>query len=131
VVVNRRKSTSAASQAYGNNVANDVAVNIRQREVREQLIHQTPRDCSRWARTINKPAKPHSFTMSTVCCQVQELRTTPCSMPPETSACYSTCYGRPFVILDEVMDWLVFYNSKTLDYVSPMVFEEQWGAAQN
>jgi putative transposase len=37
--------------------------------------------------------------------------------------------------MDEVVDWLVFYNStrlhQTLDYVSPMVFEEQWRAAQN
>jgi putative transposase len=37
--------------------------------------------------------------------------------------------------MDEVIDWLVFYNStrlhQRLDYVSPMVFEEQWRAAQN
>jgi putative transposase len=37
--------------------------------------------------------------------------------------------------MDEVVDWLVFYNStrlhQTLNYVSPMVFEEQWRAAQN
>ena len=38
---------------------------IRQREVREQLVDQTPRARSRSARTINKPAQPHSFTLST------------------------------------------------------------------
>jgi putative transposase len=36
--------------------------------------------------------------------------------------------------MDEVMDWLTFYNStrlhQTLDYVSPMTFEERWRAAQ-
>ncbi len=36
--------------------------------------------------------------------------------------------------MDEVIDWLGFYNStrlhQTLDYVSPMVFEQRWNAAQ-
>ena len=36
--------------------------------------------------------------------------------------------------LDEVMDWLTFYNHKrlhsTLGYVSPMTFEQRWIAAQ-
>jgi putative transposase len=37
--------------------------------------------------------------------------------------------------MDEVIDWLTFYNStrlhQTLDYVSPRVFEQRWRAAQN
>lgn len=36
--------------------------------------------------------------------------------------------------MDEVMDWLTFYNHKrlhsTLGYVSPMTFEQRWYAAQ-
>lgn len=36
--------------------------------------------------------------------------------------------------MDEVIDWLGFYNStrlhQTLGYVSPMVFEQRWNAAQ-
>ncbi len=36
--------------------------------------------------------------------------------------------------MDEVIDWLSFYNHKrlhsTLDYVSPMTFEQRWIAAQ-
>ena len=36
--------------------------------------------------------------------------------------------------MDEVVDWLNFYNHKrlhsTLDYVSPMTFEKRWNAAQ-
>lgn len=36
--------------------------------------------------------------------------------------------------MDEVMDWLTFYNNKrlhsTLGYVSPMTFEKNWHAAQ-
>lgn len=36
--------------------------------------------------------------------------------------------------MDEVMDWLGFYNStrlhQTLGYVSPMVFEQRWLAVQ-
>jgi putative transposase len=51
----------------------------------------------------------------------------------------SRLHGRKFATrrdaMDEVIDWLTFYNStrlhKTLDYVSPMVFEERWRAAQN
>jgi transposase InsO family protein len=47
-------------------------------------------------------------------------------------------HGRRFVTrraaMDEVIDWLGFYNStrlhQTLDYVSPMVFEQRWNAAQ-
>ena len=35
--------------------------------------------------------------------------------------------------MDEVMDWLAFYNHKrlhlTLVYVSPMTFEQRWIAA--
>jgi len=37
--------------------------------------------------------------------------------------------------MDEVIDWLAFYNHRrlhlTLGYVSPMKFEENWLAAQN
>jgi putative transposase len=36
--------------------------------------------------------------------------------------------------MDEVIDWLTFYNYKrlhsTLGYVSPMMFEQRWIAAQ-
>lgn len=36
--------------------------------------------------------------------------------------------------MDEVIDWLTFYNYKrlhsTLGYVSPMAFEQRWIAAQ-
>ena len=36
--------------------------------------------------------------------------------------------------MDEVIDWMAFYNARrlhsTLDYVSPMVFEKNWFAAQ-
>ena len=47
-------------------------------------------------------------------------------------------YGRRFATrreaMDEVMDWLNFYNHKrlhsTLGYVSPMTFEQRWIAAQ-
>lgn len=47
-------------------------------------------------------------------------------------------YGRRFATrreaMDEVMDWLNFYNHKrlhsTLGYVSPMKFEQRWIAAQ-
>jgi putative transposase len=47
-------------------------------------------------------------------------------------------HGRKFAtraqFKDEVMDWLHFYNStrlhSTLNYVSPMQFEEQWHAAR-
>ena len=47
-------------------------------------------------------------------------------------------YGRRFATrrqaMDEVIDWLNFYNHKrlhsTLDYVSPMTFEQRWSAAQ-
>jgi len=47
-------------------------------------------------------------------------------------------YGRRFATkreaMDEVMSWLTFYNRtrlhSTLDYVSPMTFEESWYAAQ-
>jgi putative transposase len=50
----------------------------------------------------------------------------------------SRLHGRTFATrraaMDEVIDWLMFYNStrlhQTLDYVSPMVFEERWRAAQ-
>jgi putative transposase len=37
--------------------------------------------------------------------------------------------------MDEVMDWLTFYNHRrlhsTLGYVSPMRFEENWRTAQS
>ncbi|MGH6932455.1 MAG: IS3 family transposase [Dongiaceae bacterium] len=47
-------------------------------------------------------------------------------------------YGRRFATrrgaMDEVIDWLMFYNHKrlhsTLGYVSPMTFEQRWIAAQ-
>ena len=47
-------------------------------------------------------------------------------------------YGRRFATrreaMDEVMDWINFYNHKrlhsTLGYVSPMTFEQRWIAAQ-
>lgn len=47
-------------------------------------------------------------------------------------------YGRRFATrrqaMDEVIDWLTFYNHKrlhsTLGYVSPMTFEQRWLAAQ-
>ncbi len=47
-------------------------------------------------------------------------------------------YGRKFVTrrqaMDDVIDWLNFYNHKrlhsTLGYVSPMTFEQRWTAAQ-
>ncbi len=47
-------------------------------------------------------------------------------------------YGRRFATrrqaMDEVIDWLTFYNHRrlhsTLDYVSPMTFEQRWIAAQ-
>jgi transposase InsO family protein len=36
--------------------------------------------------------------------------------------------------MDEVIDWLSFYNARrlhsTLNYVSPMTFEKKWFAAQ-
>ncbi|MCA3206667.1 MAG: IS3 family transposase, partial [Cupriavidus sp.] len=36
--------------------------------------------------------------------------------------------------MDEVIDWLGFYNASrlhsTLGYVSPMAFEKNWSAAQ-
>ena len=46
-------------------------------------------------------------------------------------------HGRKFATrreaMDEVMDWLTFYNHKrlhsTLGYVSPMTFEQRWHAA--
>ena len=47
-------------------------------------------------------------------------------------------YGRRFATrrdaMDEVIDWLTFYNYKrlrsTLGYVSPMTFEQRWSAAR-
>ena len=47
-------------------------------------------------------------------------------------------YGRRFATrrdaMDEVMDWLTFYNHRrlhsSLGYVSPMTFEQRWTAAQ-
>lgn len=47
-------------------------------------------------------------------------------------------YGQKFATrrdaMDEVIDWLTFYNHSrlhsTLGYVSPMKFEERWTAAQ-
>ena len=47
-------------------------------------------------------------------------------------------YGSKFATrreaMDEVMDWVTFYNHKrlhsTLGYVSPMTFEQRWFAAQ-
>jgi putative transposase len=47
-------------------------------------------------------------------------------------------YGRRFATrreaMDEVIDWLTFYNHRrlhsTLGYVSPMTFEQRWFAAQ-
>lgn len=47
-------------------------------------------------------------------------------------------HGRTFATrraaMDEIIDWLGFYNSRrlhsTLDYVSPMTFEQNWFAAQ-
>jgi transposase InsO family protein len=47
-------------------------------------------------------------------------------------------HGRHFATrraaMDEVIDWLGFYNARrlhsTLDYVSPMTFEKNWCAAQ-
>lgn len=46
-------------------------------------------------------------------------------------------HGRRFATrtaaMDEVIDWLGFYNNtplhQTLDYVSPMTFEQRWNAA--
>ncbi|WP_197339992.1 IS3 family transposase [Ralstonia solanacearum] len=48
-------------------------------------------------------------------------------------------HGRQFATrraaMDEVVDWLGFYNARrlhsTLDYVSPMTFEKNWAAAQH
>lgn len=47
-------------------------------------------------------------------------------------------YGRKFETrrqaMDEVIDWMTFYNHRrihsTLGYVSPMQFEKNWHAAQ-
>ena len=47
-------------------------------------------------------------------------------------------YGQRFATrrqaMDEVIDWLTFYNHRrlhsTLGYVSPMQFEKRWDAAQ-
>ena len=47
-------------------------------------------------------------------------------------------HGRHFATrraaMDEVIDWLGFYNARrlhsTLNYVSPMTFEQNWFAAQ-
>ena len=47
-------------------------------------------------------------------------------------------YGQKFATrrqaMDEVIDWLTFYNQRrlhsTLGYVSPMQFEKSWDAAQ-
>ncbi|MFX8133600.1 IS3 family transposase, partial [Acinetobacter baumannii] len=47
-------------------------------------------------------------------------------------------HGRQFATrraaMDEVIDWLGFYNASrlhsTLGYVSPMTFEKNWSAAQ-
>ena len=47
-------------------------------------------------------------------------------------------YGKTFATqrdaMDEIIDWLTFYNHRrlhsTLDYVSPMRFEKNWHAAQ-
>ena len=47
-------------------------------------------------------------------------------------------YGKQFATrreaMDEVIDWLMFYNHRrlhsTLDYISPMQFEKNWHAAQ-
>jgi transposase InsO family protein len=47
-------------------------------------------------------------------------------------------HGRHFATrraaMDEIIDWLGFYNSRRLhsmlDYVSPMTFEQNWFAAQ-
>jgi transposase InsO family protein len=47
-------------------------------------------------------------------------------------------YGRKFETrrkaMDEVIDWMTFYNHRrihsTLGYVSPMQFEKSWHAAQ-
>jgi transposase InsO family protein len=40
----------------------------------------------------------------------------------------------PDVKMDEVIDWLMFYNHRrlhsTLSYLSPMQFEERWLAEQ-
>ena len=50
----------------------------------------------------------------------------------------SRLHGRRFATrrdaMDEVIDWLTFYNHtrlhSTLGYVSPMTFEKRWFAAQ-
>ena len=50
----------------------------------------------------------------------------------------SRLHGRKFATrrqaMDEVIDWLTFYNHRrlhsTLGYISPMQYEERWGAAQ-
>jgi len=47
-------------------------------------------------------------------------------------------YGKTFATqrdaMDEIIDWLTFYNHSrlhsSLDYVSPMEFEKTWHAAQ-
>ena len=42
--------------------------------------------------------------------------------------------GKQRDAMDEIIDWLTFYNHRrlhsTLDYVSPMRFEKNWHAAQ-
>jgi putative transposase len=49
-----------------------------------------------------------------------------------------TSHGQRFATcreaMDEVIDWLTFYNHRrlhsTLGYVSPMQYEKRWNAAQ-
>ncbi|QOK83753.1 IS3 family transposase [Ralstonia solanacearum] len=61
--------------------------------------------------------------------------------PPESlwgSLKVGRLHGRQFAArraaMDEVVDWLGFYNARrlhsTLNYVSPMTFEKNWAAAQ-
>ena len=48
---------------------------------------------------------------------------------------YSKKFATQRKAMDEVIDWLTFYNRRrlhfTLGYISPMGFEENWYAGQS
>jgi transposase InsO family protein len=69
---------------------------------------------------------------------VPRLRTCALVAYARNGSPHARLHGRHFATrraaMDEIVDWLGFYNSRrlhsTLDYVSPMTFEQNWFAAQ-
>jgi transposase InsO family protein len=49
--------------------------------------------------------------------------------------CRGSSVGTRRAAMDEIIDWLVFYNRtrlhQTLGYVSPMLFEQRWTQASS